>query len=882
MTRGWRSLEARPGGTAADAVIARARWAGVALAVLQVALYRPSPGVEMPYPVVWVLVPAVLMAAVNVAVGPFARTSAAAHVAPQTWWVVGLLGDAVAILLLNVGFAYDPASALWTLLLLPPIEAAMRGWSGAALAAWAASSVTYVALLAASHEWGGTPLLAADSLTYRLGLLGIVSFAAAGQARRLNAQIARSRASQAEADQLRAVAAATRTMTSLDVPTIIREVARAAELLGFADPQLWSRGGRLGVAVPGFRGPHRVPPSVGQLDEGATAAASSAGVPARAGTHGATATPVSSGVPISTAAPAPTEPHVPHLPPVPAGDLSGVRFDDAAAAAAGRGWTTIADASAPGEVLVVAPVRTGGSVETLLVGRLPAPVDERAAEGLALLAGQAAAALANALRHEESRAFEERLAHQATHDHLTGLPNRVLLGERGRQCLARERRRGSMVALLLIDLDAFGQVNDAHGNATGDALLREVGARLAGLVRPEDVCARVGGDQFAVMSGSHAGVLTVLAQAYRLRSALHQPFRANDTTLDVEVSLGIAWAPDDGEDVDTLLQRADVALGHAKRSRTGVALYRDAADHEETSQVAVLGDLRRALDSGTQLEVHFQPIVPLAGAEHTGLEALVRWHHPTRGDVPPSDFIKVAESTSVIHQLTDVVMETALRSLAGWLSDGLDLRVAVNLSPRALVDVSLPQRVEALLAAYAVPPDRLCLEITEDTLVDDPTRAIATMHRLKETGVRLSIDDFGTGYSSMSYLKSLPADEIKIDRTFVTDMLASTRDGSLVRSVVDLAHRLELEVVAEGVEDLATYDALSAAGCDLAQGFFVGRPMPGIEVAGWFARWSARGSGADAEAGESSEADEAGAVDEADEAGAVGEADASVEATSVL
>jgi diguanylate cyclase (GGDEF)-like protein len=864
MTRGWRSLEARPGGTAADAVIARARWAGVALAVLQVTLYRPSPGVEMPYPVVWVLVPAVLMAAVNVAVGPFARTSAAARVAPHTWWVVGLLGDAVAILLLNVGFAYDPASALWTLLLLPPIEAAMRGWSGAALAAWAASSATYVALLAASHEWGGTPLLAADSLTYRLGLLGIVSFAAAGQSRRLNAQIARSRASQAEADQLRAVAAATRTMTSLDVPTIIREVARAAELLGFADPQLWSRGGRLGVAVPGVRGPHHVPTSVGQLDQGATAAASSAGVPAPTVLHAPTATPVATGPHVAT------EPHAPHLPPVPAGDLSGVRFDDAAAATAGRGWTTIADASTPGEVLVVAPVRTGGSVETLLAGRLPAPVDERAAEGLVLLAGQAAAALANALRHEESRAFEERLAHQATHDHLTGLPNRVLLGERGRQCLARERRRGSMVALLLIDLDAFGQVNDAHGNATGDALLREVGARLAGLVRPEDVCARVGGDQFAVMSGSHAGVLTVLAQAYRLRSALHQPFRANDTTLDVEVSLGIAWAPDDGEDVDTLLQRADVALGHAKRSRTGVALYRDAADHEETSQVAVLGDLRRALDSGTQLEVHFQPIVPLAGAEHTGLEALVRWHHPTRGDVPPSDFIKVAESTSVIHQLTDVVMETALRSLAGWLSDGLDLRVAVNLSPRALVDVSLPQRVEALLAAYDVPPDRLCLEITEDTLVDDPTRAIATMHRLKETGVRLSIDDFGTGYSSMSYLKSLPADEIKIDRTFVTDMLASTRDGSLVRSVVDLAHRLELEVVAEGVEDLATYDALTAAGCDLAQGFFVGRPMPGVEVAGWFARWSARGPGADAESGE------------ADEAGAVGEADVTVEATSVL
>ena len=299
------------------------------------------------------------------------------------------------------------------------------------------------------------------------------------------------------------------------------------------------------------------------------------------------------------------------------------------------------------------------------------------------------------------------------------------------------------------------------------------------------------------------------------------------------MSIGVSWAPDDGEDIDSLLQHADVAMYSAKHSRAGVVLYRDVAEHDDGAHLRMLGDLRRALESESQLEVHFQPIVAFHVGAPVAFEALVRWHHPERGLVPPAVFIPVAEGTSLIHRLTDVVLDRSLAALARWSAAGLEARVSVNLSPRSLVDASLPQRVGAALAAHEVDAGLLCLEITEETLVDDPERAIATMHQLKELGVRLSIDDFGTGYSSMAYLKTLPVDEVKIDRTFVMDMVTSPRDGSLVLSVVDLAHRLGLAVVGEGVEDAATLQALGATGCDLAQGYHLARPMPESDVLAW-------------------------------------------------
>jgi diguanylate cyclase (GGDEF)-like protein len=754
---------------AVDSVIVRARWLGVALIVLQLWLYVPTAGVSVPYSVWWALLPAGVVVAVNlvaVAGRRAARRSAARS-------LVGLVGDGVAVMALVGGFAFDAQSALWTLLVLPVTEAAARGWARGTVGAWFATSVGYAAVLVGAHAVWGTPQLALDSLTYRLGFLGIVTVVLVGLTTRLDAQIASTAARQAEADQLRSVALATRRMSTLDRPTVLREVMGAAEQLGFLGVEVLTRAGRL-APEPGGASP----------------------------------------------------------------GLTGERFDEVCAGIGEEGWLVLDGDLAPepapeGQAWVCAAVLAGDTARVLLVGRHRAPVSEHAGEGLALLAGQTSAALANALRFEEGRAFEERLAYQASHDHLTGLPNRALLEESGHRVLAAERHHDRLSAVLFLDLDRFKQVNDVLGHATGDKLLVQVAERVTALVRPVDVCARVGGDEFVVLSGGHRSVLTVLALAYRLRSAIHRPFQVDDLTLDVEVSIGVSWSPDDGQDVDSLLQHADVAMYSAKRSRAGVVLYRDVAEHDDGAHLRMLGDLRRALESDSQLEVHFQPIVAFDDGSAVAFEALVRWHHPDRGLVPPAVFIPVAEETSLIHRLTDVVLDRSLAALARWNGAGLAARVSVNLSPRSLVDASLPQRVGAALAAHDVPAGRLCLEITEETLVDDPDRAIATMHQLKELGVRLSIDDFGTGYSSMAYLKTLPVDEVKIDRTFVMDMAASPRDASLVLSVVDLAHRLDLMVVGEGVEDAPTLETLGATGCDLAQGYHVARPMPESDVLVW-------------------------------------------------
>jgi diguanylate cyclase (GGDEF)-like protein len=451
------------------------------------------------------------------------------------------------------------------------------------------------------------------------------------------------------------------------------------------------------------------------------------------------------------------------------------------------------------------------------------------------LAAQASAALANALRYEEGRAFEERLAHQATHDALTGLPNRALLRDRARAAVARSRRDETLVAVMFVDLDRFKEVNDVLGHAVGDGLLKRVAERVVKHLRPEDTCARVGGDEFVVVAADQPDEHAVLDLAHRLLAAIHEPFLIDGVSVDTEASIGVAWAPGHGEDVDDLLRCADVAMYAAKNRQEGVVVYQSSDDQLTPVHLATLGDLRRALDSAGQLVPLFQPIIDLASDRLVGVEALVRWNHPSRGLVVPDDFIPLAERTAVIHQITDHVLDKALSCLNDWLRQGLDIRLAVNLSARTLLDVSLSQRLESLLSHHGVAPDRLRLEITESTLVADPTRAIATMHRLNDLGVRLSIDDFGTGYSSMSYLKSLPVDEIKIDRSFVTDMVRSPQDGAMVRSVIDLAHTLRLRVVAEGVEDGPTLDALAFIGCDLAQGFHVARPMPADALVSWAA-----------------------------------------------
>jgi diguanylate cyclase (GGDEF)-like protein len=520
---------------------------------------------------------------------------------------------------------------------------------------------------------------------------------------------------------------------------------------------------------------------------------------------------------------------------------SGEWFDRVVAAANGTGYSVLTASEAaetglsvqPDEVLVAAPVAAAGVADAVLLARHAGPLPSTQGEGLALLATQANAAIANARRFEDGRAFEARLAHEATHDPLTGLPNRALLADRAHSALARSQRHHTVVAVIFIDLDGFKEINDVLGHAMGDELLRAVAARLVMHLRPEDTCARLGGDEFVVLAGDQPDESSALALASRLHAALQQPFALGDLTVDVEASLGVAWAPQHADQVEPLLHRADVAMYAAKANREGVAVYQ--AEHERhiPTQLSMLGDLRRALDERGQLSICFQPIVSIANGRLHSIEALLRWRHPVRGLVPPEEFIPIAEGTTLIRDLTDRVLGEALDGLRRIHQQGHTVDLAVNLAPRTLLDPTLPERVTRILAQHRVPPQYLRLELTERTLLADPSRAVGTMHRLTNAGVRLSIDDFGTGYFSMSHIKQLPVDQIKIDRSFVTDMLESRHDNVMVRSLIDLAHSLGLRVVAEGVEDADTLQALVDLGADQAQGYYIGYPLTLEDLVTW-------------------------------------------------
>jgi diguanylate cyclase (GGDEF)-like protein len=437
-------------------------------------------------------------------------------------------------------------------------------------------------------------------------------------------------------------------------------------------------------------------------------------------------------------------------------------------------------------------------------------------------------AIINWKLHESARSAEAsltaRVRHQAHHDPLTGLPNRTQLLEHAAALLADPARRDEPMAVLLVDLDRFKEVNDVLGHASGDVLLSRVGPLMAGAVRGDDLLCRLGGDEFAaVLPGCDEA--TAVAVAKRLLELISVTMDIDGVLLNVEASVGIAVTPAFGDgDIDTLLRHADIAMYTAKRARSGLAVYEVDQDTSTRERLNMLGELRQAL-LRDEFVLHFQPKLTLADNRLIGVEALARWQHPTRGLVPPGEFIPVAESTGLIVPFTLHILRKALEQVAQWQDTGTPLSVAVNLSPRCLAEVDLPGQVLGMLAAYGVPPSLLELEITENTLAHDPDRALATLTELHDAGIKISIDDFGTGYSSMSYLKRLPVSELKVDRSFVMGMLNNLDDGILVRSVIDLGHNLGLIVVAEGVEDQETLEALAAVGCDVAQGFHLARPM---------------------------------------------------------
>jgi diguanylate cyclase (GGDEF)-like protein/PAS domain S-box-containing protein len=423
--------------------------------------------------------------------------------------------------------------------------------------------------------------------------------------------------------------------------------------------------------------------------------------------------------------------------------------------------------------------------------------------------------------------------HQALHDGLTGLANRTLFRDRIDLAVNSAKRTGAQVAVMMMDLDRFKEINDSLGHAAGDELLVELATRLREALRGSDTVARLGGDEFGVLLPDAAVPGDVLTVVDRIRTAIARPVIVQGLPLVLEGSIGISLFPDDGDDVEALLRCADLAMYRAKEENSTFAFYDASCGQQDPARLTLVGELRRAIEN-RELRLYYQPKAVLADGDVRSVEALLRWEHPERGLVMPDEFIPLAQHTGLVKPLTLHVIAEALRQCRTWRDEhGLRLAIAVNLSPRNLLDVQFPNEVQTLLDNSGVEPSLLEFEITESTMLADPVRTKQILERLSEMGIRLSIDDFGTGYSSLAYLRGLPVNEIKIDRSFVMNMDSSPDDATIVRSTIDLGRNLGLDVVAEGVETEAIWDRLGALGCTVAQGYFLSRPVPPEELRAW-------------------------------------------------
>ena len=441
-----------------------------------------------------------------------------------------------------------------------------------------------------------------------------------------------------------------------------------------------------------------------------------------------------------------------------------------------------------------------------------------------------------AVRRERRRA-EQRIAYLAYHDALTELPNRSLLHDRLEQAARAAHRDSKPLALLVMDLDGFKEINDTLGHHAGDRVLQHVASRVRGTLREADTVARLGGDEFAIVLPSTDIDGAILA-AQKVLQEIERPLVVEGRPLAVRASVGIACFPEHGASAEALLQKADVAMYLAKSDRQGMAVYTADRDRHTHLRLTLIAELRQALDA-RQFFLEYQPIVQLRTGIVVGVEALVRWNHPQHGRLLPSDFIELAEQTGLINPLTMIVLDMALGEWAG--ADTMTpLTIAVNLSPRNLQDPELPQRVGDFLKAHRADPSLLALEITENVLLTDPTRSMDCLRRLHAMGVRLVIDDFGTGYSSLSYLRRLPVDQLKIDRSFVAD-LEDGHDDVIVRSTIELAHNLGLSVVGEGVESASIHEQLLRLGCDTGQGRYFADPAPAVQARAWIQAQGALG-----------------------------------------
>lgn len=441
--------------------------------------------------------------------------------------------------------------------------------------------------------------------------------------------------------------------------------------------------------------------------------------------------------------------------------------------------------------------------------------------------------LATAFNHMMARIAEreERIRHQAQHDAVTGLPNRMLFEMSMRQTIAGLDPDAPGCAVVLVYIDRFAEIRNTLGHEVSDRLIRHIGDRLRAAIKQTDTLARLGTDEFVLLTpGTEEDAMRVIVE--RLLAVFDAPFNIDGVAIDVGAHLGVACYPAHGTDADTLLKHADVAISAARRSLRRYAVYDAQSDIYTRRRLSLMSELRQGLERN-ELELYYQPLVDLATDRVTHVEALVRWQHPTNGFLPPDEFIPLAEQSGHIQRLTAWCLERAIEQCSRWRQAGLTLTIAVNLSARDLPNRRLPGLIAELLHRYGAQAHWLTLEITESALMQEPEQALQVLRVLKDMGAHLAIDDFGTGYSSMAYLKRLPVDELKIDKSFVLGLASSTEDEIIVRSIVDLGHNLGLKVTAEGVEDAAALEILRRYGCDKTQGYLFSRPQAAAATERW-------------------------------------------------
>ncbi|MCP4671854.1 MAG: EAL domain-containing protein, partial [Desulfobacula sp.] len=420
--------------------------------------------------------------------------------------------------------------------------------------------------------------------------------------------------------------------------------------------------------------------------------------------------------------------------------------------------------------------------------------------------------------------LEHKAAHDATHDNVTDLPNRILLMDRLEQAIQSGIRQKTILALLIFNINNFKEINDTLGHYNSDRLIKQVVSRLQGVARKSDTLSRLDGKEFAILLPVIQKNEDIILFINKIRKTFMEPFSIDKLTFEIQINIGAAIFPKHGKDVDTIMQRANVALFAAKQSNKRYTVYSSDMDRQSPHRITMMGELRQAIEND-ELVLHYQPKINLHTRRIGGVEALVRWQHPEHGFLPPDEFIPMAERTGLIKLLSIWVLKRALAQAEKWHKKNLKLTIAINLSPSTFLDSDLPDLIIGMLSLYDIPPEYIILEITESSMIKDPDLAMEILYRLTQKGLKISIDDFGTGYSSLAYLKKLPASEIKIDKSFVSDMIKNENDAVIVKSIIDLGHNLSLNVVAEGVEDQETVARLKSLGCDVLQGYYFSKPL---------------------------------------------------------